>query len=102
MTDSIKLFSWLFALSVFVALFKFRAVPLAVLLMVTPTFALFQLLWVKNILSPKPQQHWLFKIPGLWWLRNTLISALALPLWVRLVIVLACIFVGLGLAKLFG
>lgn len=102
MTDSIKLFGWFFVLSVFVALFRLRAGPLAILLMVTPTFALFQLLWAKNILNPKPQSHWLFKIPGLWWLRNTLVSALALPLWVRAVIVLACIFGGFGLAKLFG
>lgn len=68
--------------------------------MVIPTFALFQLIWANNILKPLPSSHWAFKIPGVLWLRSTLHLALNLPIWVRAVIVFACIFGGLGLSKL--
>lgn len=100
MTSPLKLFGGLLALSGFIAIFRLRVAPLPVLLMVTPTFALFQLLWANEILSKNPPTHWLFKIPGLLWLRSALQSALALPIWVRVLVVFACIFGGLGLAKL--
>ena len=100
MTSPLKLFGWLFALSGFVALFRLRVAPLPVLLMVTPIFALFQLLWAHDILSKNPPTHGLFKIPGLLWLRSALQYALALPSWARVLVVVACIFGGLGLAKL--
>ena len=42
MLGSLKLFGWLYSLSIFIALYQLRVAPLPVLLMVAPTFALFQ------------------------------------------------------------
>ena len=98
MLGSLKLFGWLYSLSIFIALYQLRVAPLPVLLMVAPTFALFQLLWAHDIFSKLPQARWAFKIPGVLRLRIALQSALALPKWVRILIVFACIFGGLDLA----
>lgn len=100
MNDSIRLFGWFFTLSIFITLFRFWSGPLPLLLFVTPIFALFQLILTEGFLSSKPHSYWLFKVPGLWRLRNTLSAALALPIWVRLVIILSCMFGGGGLAML--
>ena len=100
MPTPLKLFGWLFLLSIFIALFRLRVAPLPALLMVAPTFALFQLLWANDILSKLSTAHWAFKIPGLLWLRGALQSSLACPMWFRVLVVFSCIFGGLGLANL--
>jgi hypothetical protein len=100
MISPLKLFGWLFTLSIFIASFGLRIAPLPILFMVVPTFALFQLIWASNILNPLPTSHWAFRIPGLLWLRSSLQYALNLPTWVRILILCVCIFGGLGLAKL--
>lgn len=100
MKSSIKLFLWLLVASLFVAAFRLRVAPPSVLLLLTPTFALFQLLWASGILSKYPPTHWLFKIPGLLWLRSALTAALGIPIWVRVLVLLACIFGGLALSKI--
>ncbi|WP_353163084.1 hypothetical protein [Salinisphaera shabanensis] len=95
-----SLFGWFIAVSAFVAIYRLRAAPPGVLLLILPTFALFQLLWLSDILNSKPPNHWLLKTPGLKPLSHALRRALALPEWARVVVVVGSIALGLGLSHL--
>lgn len=100
MSTNLKLFAWFFAVSFFAGSFRLRAAPLGLLVLIGPTFALFQLVWLQNLLAPKEATHWLFKVPGLLAFRGLLTKGLALPLWGRLLALVACLAGGLGLSKL--
>ena len=100
MQGSRSLFGWFIAVSAFVAIYRLRAAPLGVLLLILPTFALFQLLWLSDILHSKPPNHWLLKVPGLKALSHALQKALALPAWARVVAVVGSVALGFGLSHL--
>ena len=101
MQTNLKLFGWLFLCSAFVAVFRLRYAGIGMLLLIGPAFALFQIAWLQNILSSKPRDSRFFKVPGLAHLRDLLDRSIALPRWIKLCILLACLFGGLGLSRLF-
>lgn len=100
MSVNLKLFGWFFVVSLFVAAFRLRAAPLGLLVLIGPTFALFQLIWLQKLLAAKTPTHWIFKIPGLSVFCGFLTKSLALHWFVRLLVLVVCLFGGLGLSNL--
>ena len=100
MQGSRSLFGWFVAVSAFIAIYRLRAAPLGVLLLILPTFAIYQLLWLSDILHSKPDSHWVFKIPFTRALGHALQRALAIPEWLRALVVVGSILLGLLLSHL--
>jgi hypothetical protein len=100
MQGSRSLFGWFVTVSAFIAIYRLRAAPLGVLLLILPTFAIYQLLWLSDILHSKPDSHWVFKIPFTRALGHALQQALAIPEWLRVLVVVGSIFLGLLLSHL--
>lgn len=100
MRVSRSLFGWFVAVSALIAIYRFRAAPLGVLLLILPTFAIYQLLWLNDILHSKSESHWVFKISFTRSLGHALQRALAIPEWLRVLVVVGSIPLGLLLSHL--
>lgn len=99
MTKSLKLFAGFFFVSFLYAWSRFHRESFALFLLVGPTVALYQLLCLNDKLASRPPSHWLFKVPGVFRIKELLHSALSLPQAVRVLVLLVCIFGGLELSK---
>jgi hypothetical protein len=96
-----KTFIPLFILAVIYSAWKFSKLPLSLAVMMTPTLALWQLIWLGDLIQGLPSGHWALKIPGVPQLGQLVAQALALPNWFRIVVVPLIIVLSIKIGTLF-